>query len=158
MEPKEIYEALKKQFPKAMLRFEEAHGEPFVVVSPEDLPRVARFLKEESSFQFNSLMSVSGVDHGEEMAVVYHLCSLPRHHRIVLKTMISKEKLSVPTLERIWSIANWFERETFDLLGIEFEGHSDLRRILLPEDWVGHPLRKDYEYPEEYDGIKLERL
>ena len=89
--------------------------------------------------------------------MVYHLQSYTKGHLIVLKVDLPRDEPSITTLEGVWKVANWFEREAFDLFGINFEGHSDLRRIMLPEDWNGHPLRKDYLEQEEYDGISTQR-
>ena len=77
--------------------------------------------------------------------------------QIVLKVDLPRDNPKIATLEEVWKVANWFEREVYDLFGVIFEGHSDLRRIMLPEDWVGHPLRKDYVEQEEYDGISTQR-
>src|SRR5262245_28941443 len=93
----------------------------------------------------------------EKIQVVYHLYSYSNKLQIVLKVDMARDNPRVPTLEGVWKVANWFEREVFDLFGVIFTGHSDLRRIMLPEDWVGHPLRKDYVEEEEYDGISTQR-
>ena len=93
----------------------------------------------------------------EKLQVVYHLYSYTFRHQVVLKVDLSREAACVSTMEGVWKVANWFEREVFDLFGVVFDGHSDLRRILLPEDWEGYPLRKDYVEQEEYDGISTER-
>jgi NADH-quinone oxidoreductase subunit C len=106
-------------------------------------------------------MCLSGVDYkgakGEpdRMEVVYHLFSMKLRHKCVLKVELPRENPSVPTLENVWAIANWHEREAYDLFGIRFEGHSDLRRILCPDDWEGYPLRKDYQQPESYLGMPV---
>jgi len=100
-------------------------------------------------------MSLSGVDYKEGLAVAYHLYSMKHRHAVGLKTMLPREAPSLPTVDDVWPAANFQEREAFDLLGIVFEGSKDLRRILLPPDWEGHPLRKDYKYPEFYHGIKI---
>ena len=90
------------------------------------------------------------------MTVVYHLGSSSYKHKIALKVEVGRDEPKVPTVERVWRIANWHERETYDMYGIVFEGHSDLRRILCPDDWEGYPLRKDYQVQEFYRGIKVE--
>ena len=93
---------------------------------------------------------------GEEprFEVVYGLYSLADHIHLRLKTKVSEDNLEVPTVSHLWQTADWHEREVFDLSGVRFVGHPSLRRILCPEDWVGHPLRKDYEMPLEYHGIR----
>ena len=89
------------------------------------------------------------------MEVVYHLFSYEHRHKFVLKVHLPREGAHVPTVEGTWAVANWHEREAYDLFGIVFDGHSDLRRILLPDDWVGHPLRKDWVDPDFYNGMHV---
>ena len=89
------------------------------------------------------------------MEVVYHLYSYRHDHLFVLKVLLPRDDAAVPTVENVWAVANWHEREAYDMFGIVFEGHSDLRRILLPDDWVGHPLRKDWVDPEFYNGMHV---
>ncbi|MFC1600873.1 NADH-quinone oxidoreductase subunit C [Candidatus Sumerlaeota bacterium] len=127
--------------------------DPFVVVPAEAIRAVARFLRDEAELAFDYLMLVSGVDTGEGLLCVYHLYSLTHGHSFVLKCRLSYEHPELETVEDIWPAADWHERETFDMMGIKFRGHHDLTRILCPEDWDGHPLRKSYRQPEEYHGI-----
>ena len=89
------------------------------------------------------------------MEVVYHLYSYTHRHKFVLKVQLPREDPSVPTVEGVWGVAKWQERESYDFYGIQFTGHSDLRRILLPDDWEGHPLRKDWVDPEYYHGLHV---
>ena len=103
-------------------------------------------------------MCLSGVDlspEDEDLSVVYHLFSDVHLHKVVIKAVVSKENPHLPTVENTWKTANWHEREAYDLFGIVFDGHSDLRRILLPDDWEGHPLRKNYKEPDTYRGMKV---
>ena len=100
-------------------------------------------------------MCLSGVDYKDKFAVAYHLHSMKHRHAIGMKAFLPRETPSLPTVDDVWPAANFQEREAFDLFGIVFEGSKDLRRILLPEDWEGHPLRKDYKYPDFYHGIKV---
>jgi len=86
---------------------------------------------------------------------VYVLYSMKHRHRYTLKCPISRETPSVPSVESVWGVANWHEREAYDMFGIVFEGHSDLTRILCPDDWEGYPLRKDYEFPKSYQGMPV---
>ena len=104
---------------------------------------------------FDYLECITGVDYPDDkrIVVVYHIYSYSLKHRVVLKVFLEREDPAMPTLVNVWSTANWQERECFDLLGVLFEGHPDLRRLLLPDDWEGHPLRKDYEEKEDYHGI-----
>ncbi|MFH1407388.1 MAG: NADH-quinone oxidoreductase subunit C, partial [Candidatus Omnitrophota bacterium] len=110
-------------------------------------------LKEDEKLRFDYLMCLSGVDYKEYFEVVYHLYSMERGRRAAVKVKLSREKPEVDSVSSLWKSANWHEREAFDLLGIRFNNHPDLRRILLPEDWgEGFPLRKDYEHkPDQYD-------
>ena len=148
--------------------------DPFVVVDPADLVEVCRVLKTDDRLAFDMLHNVSGVDYLEPDAkkaakagfdphveVVYHFQSLKHRHRLVVKVILPRWKddkagqlPEVPTLTGLYGSANWHERETYDLVGVNFVGHPELTRILLNEDWVGHPLRKDYEFPLEYHGIR----
>jgi NADH-quinone oxidoreductase subunit C len=149
--------------------------DPFVVVDPADLLEVCRFLRDDPRLRFDLLNCISGVDYLEpdpkkvakagfepHTEVVYHLSSFAHPgQRFVLKLILPRWKddkpgqiPEVPSVTSLWPTADWHEREVYDLSGIWFEGHPDLRRILLAEDWVGHPLRKDYEFPLEYHGIR----
>ncbi|OFV82010.1 MAG: hypothetical protein A2W26_01655 [Acidobacteria bacterium RBG_16_64_8] len=120
---------------------------------------IARWLHDEVDLRFDALSNESGVDYPSEgyIEVVYHLYSYPHRHAIVLKTRTPRDRAEVPTVESVWKGANWLEREIYDLLGVTFTGHCDLRRLLMPEDWVGHPLRKDFVEPADYHGISTRR-
>ena len=156
MESQPIFETLKGTFGEAASELQSEGFRPaFVVVSPEKLPEIARFLRDDPSMRFDSLMCLSGVDYKDRFAVAYHLYSMTHRHAVGLKVFLPRETPSVPSVDPVWPAANLMERETFDLYGIDFPGSKDLRRILLPEDWEGHPLRKDYKYPEFYHGIKV---
>lgn len=148
--------------------------DPWIEVAPERLREVCVYLRDEPDLRFNFLNCVTGVDYFEpdakkaakvpwqpHLEVVYHLWSLEHKHSLVLKVMLPRWKNEVegelpeaPTVSDIWRTANWHEREVYDLCGVWFTGHPDLRRILCPDDWVGYPLRKDYEMPLEYHGIR----
>ncbi len=156
MDPKNIFDTLKSRFGDRVQELKAEGCRPaFVVVDPAALPEIARFLHDDSALAFDSLMCLSGVDYKDRFAVAYHLYSMPHKAAIGLKTFLPKENPSLPSVDAVWPAANFMERETFDLFGIVFTGSKDLRRILLPEDWEGHPLRKDYKYPEFYHGIKV---
>ena len=128
-------------------------------VTPAAIADVGRFLKTESGLEFDCLSNLSGVDYPkrEVIEVVYHLYSYRHRHRFVLKVPAPRDNPVVVSVAAVWSHAEWQEREVFDLLGVTFDGHPDLRRILMPEDWPGHPLRKDFVEPEEYHGISTSR-
>jgi NADH-quinone oxidoreductase subunit C len=120
------------------------------VIKNESWHDVARFLKEDDQLAFDYLSNLHGVDYEDRMEVYYHFYSYKNRQSLAVKVKTNREAPSVASVMDIWSGANWNERETFDLLGIYFPGHTDLRRIMLPDDWVGHPLRKDYvQYDEE---------
>lgn len=164
LKSKEIYEKLKARFPDKNGAYSPAKpedegaelaGDPFVVVQRDDLVALCGHLKNDPELMFDFLADVSGADDGKDLWVIYHLYSVKHNHKFVLKVNVGRQDPWVPTLTQHWGAANWHERETYDLFGIRFEGHPDLRRILLPEDWVGHPLRKDYEFPDDYQGIPL---
>lgn len=118
---------------------------PMLVIAPEHWVASAELMKENPELKLNYLRNVAGVDQETHMEVVYHLISLETKHEYGVKVKTDREEPSVPSVTPIWSTANWNEREIYDLLGIDFPGHPDLRRIMLTDDWVGHPLRKDYE-------------
>ncbi len=156
MEPNAIFEAVKAKFGDTAVELQEEGFRPaFVVVSPEAVREIGLFLRDDPAMRFDSLMCLSGMDYKDRFAVAYHLHSMTIGHRIGVKAYLPKESPSVPSVDAVWPAANFMERETFDLYGIDFAGSIDLRRILLPEDWPGHPLRKDYQYPEFYHGIKV---
>jgi NADH-quinone oxidoreductase subunit C len=159
MEVKEVYLQLEKKFPGNVGDFKGDVPEPYCSVSPAAIVAVSRFLRDDSNLKFEVLSDLTAIDwpKQEKIQVVYHLYSYSNKSQIVLKVDLPRDNPVVPTLEGVWKVANWFEREVFDLFGVVFEGHTDLRRIMLPEDWVGYPLRKDYVEQEEYDGISTQR-
>jgi NADH-quinone oxidoreductase subunit C len=132
---------------------------PWIIVAPEAIVAVATFARDDAQLAFDNLMNLSAVDYPKEtpprIEVVYHLFSYSLRHTIVLKVHLAREQPAVSTVEGVWAAANWHEREAFDLFGITFSGHSDLRRILLPDDWQGHPLRKDWVDPDLYNGMHV---
>ena len=165
---------LKQRFGAAIGGADLEALDPWIEVAPEGLVEVCRHLRDEPSLRFDYLSCVSGVDylHTDEkkakkatwephLEVVYHLFSVTHKHTLVLKVMLPRwqddqpgQLPTLPSVASVWSTADWHEREVYDLVGVRFTDHPDLRRILCPEDWVGHPLRKDYEMPLEYHGIR----
>ncbi len=115
-----------------------------ITISKTYLPAVAEFFKTNPDFQMNYCRNVSGSDLETHLEVAYYLYSLPLRHEVCLKVKTDREVSECPSLTPIWATSNWNEREIYDLLGVQFIGHPDLRRIMMPDDWVGHPLRKDY--------------
>jgi len=170
----DIIAALETKFGAKIKSKNTAAIDPFVVVDAADLIEIAQFLKADPALKFDILSCLSGVDYLEpdpkkvakagfepHTEVVYHLQSFTHRHRFVVKLVLPRwkdgkvgELPEVPSVSSIWPAADWHEREVYDLSGVWFTGHPDLRRILLSEDWVGHPLRKDYEFPLEYHGIR----
>jgi NADH-quinone oxidoreductase subunit C len=157
MTPQEIHDRLKVQFGEAIVDFKaDASAEPWIRIDPLRTREIGFFLRDTPEFQFDSLMCVSGVDNNDgTLSTVYHLYSIPHKHRLVLKAIVTKDNPQTQSVEAVWKTANWHERESFDLLGIIYTGHPDLRRILCPYDWEGHPLRKDYKPPEFYNGMRV---
>ncbi len=157
MNATEIHEKLKQQFTDDVLEFKpDAVTEPYIVVRPERIRDIALFISEDPDLKFDYLMSLSGMDYNDgNLGVVYHLFSMAKRHRMVIKAKVPKDNPQIPSVERVWKSANWHEREAYDLFGIVFQDHPDLRRILLPDDWEGYPLRKDYKVQEYYRGMKV---
>lgn len=145
------------------LEGEELAGKQYaLIISPQHLFSICRELHDNPTTWFDFLSCISGVDHGpgQGFEVVYHLASIPHNLQLTLKVKLpdlrnENELPSVPSVSTIWKTAEWHEREAFDLVGIYFKNHPDLRRILLPDDWQGHPLRKDYKDAEHYHGIPI---
>ena len=159
MESQEIYNKVERQFPGKVSGFRGDVFDPSFIVGAESIVDVCRYLRDDPETAFEVLSDETAVDWPKEnkLQVVYHLYSYSKRQQIVLKVDLPREGGKIATVESVWKAANWFEREVFDLFGIDFVGHSDLRRIMLPEDWVGHPLLKDYVEQEEYDGISTQR-
>ncbi len=126
----------------------DAFGELTAIVARERIAEVCAYMKTAPGLEFNMLADICGVDRGPEeeprFEVNYHLLSTTKFHRLRLKVLLNEDDVHVPTVTSVWRTANWHERETFDMFGVVFDGHPDLRRILLPDDWQGHALRKDF--------------
>jgi NADH-quinone oxidoreductase subunit C len=137
--------------------------QPQLVIPKEHIIEVCKELHQNTATYFDFLSCITGIDNGPEkgtMEVIYNLYSIPYNHSVVLKVELIRNKENealptIPSVTSIWKGADWHEREVFDMFGISFEGHPDLRRILLPADWQGYPLRKDYKEQEYYHGIKV---
>jgi NADH-quinone oxidoreductase subunit C len=155
MTTNEIHERLKARFGDDVGPLSEPKIDPFCVVKRERIVDVCRFLKAEPDLALDFLEDATAIDWPKRnvIEVVYHLLSYRHRHGIVLKVEADRAAPSVPTVESVWKGANWFERELYDLFGVDFPGHPDLRRIMLPDDWVGHPLRKDYQEAGGWHGI-----
>jgi NADH-quinone oxidoreductase subunit C len=155
MGPAEIYNRIKEHFGEEIGVFTGDAIDPFLTVKPDKFLELARHLAADGELAFDSLMCLSAVDYPDRIMVAYHLHSMRKFHRFVVKTEAPKDNPVVPSVANIWRTADWHEREAYDILGVRFDGHPDLRRILLPDDWEGHPLRKDYKAPDEYRGMKV---
>ena len=171
--PEEIFELLKNQFGDAIIEFGNSLPvEPIISVAPLQIKNIGTYLRDNEELKFDALMCLSGVDDangtkekdsdgtdiitGGTLSVYYHLHSVSLKHKITLRVSTPREDPKVESVENVWKCADWHEREAFDLLGITFLNHHDLRRILMPYDWeAGYPLRKDYKNPEFYQGMKV---
>ncbi len=169
-----FFDRLKTQFGDSITGSNFQAIDPWIEVAPADLVEVCKYLRDEPDLRFNLLNCITVVDFFEpdpkkaakadfepHLEIVYHLWSIPNKASLVIKAMLPRwkddvpgELPEIPSVSGVWSTADWHERETYDLSGIRFLGHPSLRRILCPEDWVGHPLRKDYEMPLEYHGVR----
>jgi NADH-quinone oxidoreductase subunit C len=159
MQKSEITETIKKRLAADALSVEERkNNDLLVVVNPDRLPAVMGTLKNDPELCFTTLMNHLGADYKDKMAVIYNLYSPLLRGKVTVKAFLDHDKPEVPSLERLFRGISWFERETYDLLGIRFIGHSNLKRLLLPEDWEGFPLKKDYVYPAEYNGLSTARV
>ena len=161
----EIKALLIDKFGPGVVTGEETGGlQAALLIEPNEIASVCRELRDNSKTYFDFLSSITGIDYGIEagrFGVVYHLASIPYKTQLTLK--ISRENNrdlnnlpEFPSITSLYRSADWHEREAYDLLGIFFEGHPDLRRILLPDDWEGFPLRKDYRSAELYKGIRID--
>ena len=146
--PSQLVAAFQREHPDWVATVITAHGEVTVIVPREHIVDACVFLKSWPDARFDFLADVCGADRGPEeeprFEVNYHLFSTTKYHRIRLKVLLNEDDPHVSTVTTVWRTANWHERETYDLFGVIFDGHPDLRRILLPEDWQGHALRKDF--------------
>lgn len=146
-----IYDYLKEKFPEDILELNTEGGDPWFSVSADKLKEISLLLKTDPELSFNYLVTVAGSDEVEKLVSIYILYRLKDSQQLIMKVFLEKENPVLPTVSDVWSAAGWHERETYDLFGIKYEGHPDLRRILLPPDWEGHPLLKDYKEPESYE-------
>jgi len=142
-----VIEKLKRKYPDAVLKANEFRDELTIIIPKERIVEVCRFMKEDDELAFDFLADLCGIDMDtseNRFGVIYNLYSLKNKHRIRLKTFAEEEHPKVPTVTGIWGTANWHEREAYDMFGIIFEGHPDLRRMYMPEEFEYHPLRKEF--------------
>ncbi len=185
MEANAIHDLLKEKLGDAVLEYVDSY-EKGSLIAPEKIAEAARLLRDEPELHFEQLMCLSGVDwdghddagKGKSVKIlgydeqgrpetsdrvgdgdlgVFYACYSHRHgHKFSLFTRFAREGVEVPTVSDVWPTAAWHEREAFDLVGMRFSGHPDMRRILLEDSWEGHPLRKDYVMPDKWEGVPLE--
>jgi NADH-quinone oxidoreductase subunit C len=160
MEPLDIAENIKVTFPDEVLDIKEFRGQVSITLRKGRILDISRYLHDSPDLSFDYLVDVCGVDYlgrkEKRFEAVYHLFSIKHRHFIRLKAEVPEEDAAIDSVTSVWRGADWHEREAFDLCGIVFKGHPDPRRILMPEDWEGHPLRKDYplQGPEkEWSGF-----
>jgi NADH-quinone oxidoreductase subunit C len=168
----EIYHLLKDKFNESVLELNTQFIEPFILVNPYEVDKIGYFLRDMPGLLFDSLMNLSGVDEangekkkddqgnelitGGHLSVYYHLDSVSLGHKVTLKVLTGREKPEIVSVTEVWRCADWHEREAYDMFGIIFLNHPDLRRILMPYDWEdSYPLRKDFTLPEFYQGMKI---
>ena len=168
MEPMEIANALEAEFASDVVEVKAFRDQVAVTVNRDVIDGVCRWLRDQPGIEMNYLSDLCAVDYPESelrFEVVYNLYSLSHRHRIRVKARLPEKDLVIDSVVAVWRGADWFEREAFDLFGIEFRNHPDLRRLLLPDNWRGYPLRKDYplkglddwEYPEYEQAMELHR-
>lgn len=163
MTAREIFDRLKGSFAEGVEALNEESKPACIEVKAEALANICTFLHETEGLYFDQLSCLTGLDNGPEagtLEVIYNLYSIAYQHalmlRVVLPRNVENEPLpAVPSVAHIWRTADWHEREAYDLLGIRFTGHPDMRRILLPADWEGYPIRKDYQEQAYYHGIQV---
>lgn len=152
----QVFSELQKKFSSAILEKEDTKPDPAIKIEGAKIREIMAYLRDE--LQFETLGCLSGVDYPNipALCVVYHAQSYTHKMIVCLKAYLPRTaEAAVPTISDIFKAANWLERETYDLVGIHFTGHPDHRRILCPEDWVGHPLQKDYKTPDYYNGMPV---
>jgi NADH-quinone oxidoreductase subunit C len=156
----QIVEKIKTRFPESILGNEEFRNDLTIVVKKDDIVQVADFIKSEPDLSFDLVLDVCGVDlyqPEERFEVVYNLYSLNLKQYLRLKVRVGEDSPVVPTVTTVWPGANWHERETWDMFGIKFAGHPDLRRLYMPEEFEHHPMRKDFPLMGIPDSLPLPR-
>jgi NADH-quinone oxidoreductase subunit C len=155
----EIHQKLAAKLGERIGPLGPAKMDPFAVVQPAALVEMCRFLKEDPELAFDCLMNLSTIDWPKknQIEVVYHLWSYSKRHAFIFKCQLDRARPELDSLEPVWKAADWLEREQYDLMGVVFHGHPDLRRIMMPDDWIGHPLRKDYKEQEQWHNIGTTR-
>ena len=161
MNQSSILGRIEEKFPALVNETHSRLGQDTVVINKSGIVELSRFLKEDNDLKFNILADLTAVDYWKKdprFQVVYHFLSLENKFRIRVKAPVKESDCEVPTLCGLWPAANWYEREVFDMFGIKFKGHPDLRRILMYPGFEGHPLRKDYPKTRHQPIIKYREL
>ncbi|RPJ49383.1 MAG: NADH-quinone oxidoreductase subunit C [Candidatus Latescibacterota bacterium] len=153
MDIEEIERRLREGVPGGIVEIHRAPYSPHLVVDAAKIRDVCRFLRDDPALRFDYLTHLSALDTGATLCTVYRVLSLTHKRTVAMRAYVPRDNPVIDTVSDIWPSAGWFERESFDLMGIEYRGHPDLRRLLLPDDWEGHPLRKDYVDPLRYQDI-----
>jgi NADH-quinone oxidoreductase subunit C len=156
LEPNQIFDKLKSQFGDAVIEYKaDGNSDPFITIQSGILLDVCLYLRDNEELLFDYLSCLSGMDYKTTLGVVYNLYSFKYGHKVTLKVIVDKSNPTIPSIEKVWKSADWHEREAYDMMGVKFEGHPNLIRILCPYDWEGFPLQKDYKTPEFYHGMKV---
>jgi NADH-quinone oxidoreductase subunit C len=156
----EVVQKVKERFPESILEVYEFRGDCTLVIRKDDIVRVAEFIKEDPDLAFDLIVDLCGVDMyrpEKRFEVVYNIYSIKNKRYLRLKVRVEEDHPVVPTVTGVWAGANWHERETFDMFGVKFEGHPDLRRMYLPEEFEYYPLRKDFPLMGIPDSLPLPR-
>jgi NADH-quinone oxidoreductase subunit C len=155
----EIQQRLAARFGERIGALAPANKDAFLLVQAADVLEICRFLRDDPDLSFDCLMNLSTVDWPKksQIELVYHLWSYAKQHAFILKAQLDRAKPEVSSVWTVWKSADWLEREQYDLMGVQFSGHPDLRRIMMPDDWVGHPLRKDYAEQPQWHNITTTR-
>jgi NADH-quinone oxidoreductase subunit C len=160
MEFAELVRQIRTALPEAVLEELADAFSPWVLVERESLPALALLLRDDPALACNELMCLSGVHapgpEGDKLWSVIHVFSMRHRHKLGVKVVVDAADPVLPSVAAVWPTADWHEREAFDMVGLIYRGHPDLRRILCPDDWEGHPLRKDYVTPATYNGMPLD--
>lgn len=168
----EIFEILKNKFPESVIGISNMPPEKIIDVKPDAIYNISAYLINDPELDFDNLMLLSGLDDangtktnlpdgsiefiGGTLSTVYHIESTKHRHKLVLRVTVPKDNPITESVVKIWASADWHERESYDMVGIKYNNHPNLIRILMPYDWdAGHPLRKDYKNPEFYQGMKV---
>tara|TARA_A100001015_G_scaffold241203_1_gene275217 strand:- start:16 stop:879 length:864 start_codon:yes stop_codon:yes gene_type:complete len=151
-----IGKLIQQKFPDSL---SDDLNEQFIGLKREKWIEIAEYIKSNSNIYIDSLQCITGIDLGDNILQSRYNFHSMRHGTLIeIRISVTRDSPNIPSIEKIWRIGDWFERETYDMYGIIFDGHRDLRRMLLPEDWEGYPLRKDYKEQETYHGIVVGKI